>query len=136
MHQHRKYVYQFFAHRNTIGKHYFNSMQAHTHKHIQKISRRKILFKHWIWRLTSRNYPLGQTPCHEHQQEQVYSSAALMQVCSSLQLSFNLDLICTASPGGTGWCWVTRAEAPEEVRHRAGRANTPPCRRPGQVKKV
>ena len=47
----------------------------HTQTGVCKISCRKVLFKHWIWRLTSQNYSLGQTPYYEHQQEQVYSSA-------------------------------------------------------------
>lgn len=47
----------------------------HTQTGMCKISCRIALFKCWIWRLTSQNYSLGLTPCHEHQQEQVYSSA-------------------------------------------------------------
>lgn len=40
-----------------------------------KISHRKVLFKHWLWRLTSQNYSHDWTSYHEHQQEQIYSSA-------------------------------------------------------------
>lgn len=66
-------------------------------------------------------------------------SCSWMQICSILQLSFNLGLICTASTGGTGLSWVSWSPS----RALAGRAagawatvRTLPCQRPGGLKPV